>query len=252
MSIEKGAKEIELTSQDTGAYGLDRKTNITELVSKVSDLDGDFRIRIGMLNPEHLNRYFDELIACYSNEKVYKFLHIPVQSGSNRVLKEMKRRYTIEEFDERVKEIREKVEEISIATDVIVGYPTESDEEFRETLDLLNRIRPEITNVSKFGVRPHSPASKLKPLGSRIVKERSTVTSRLVRSIQHEQRSALVGRTERVLITERNKRSLTGRDECYREVAVVKGFVDLGAFINVRIVSSSSGCLIAESLGGSV
>ncbi|MGA3021182.1 MAG: MiaB/RimO family radical SAM methylthiotransferase, partial [Candidatus Micrarchaeales archaeon] len=106
--VSKGAKEIELTSQDCGAYGLDKKTNITELVRKVSNLDGDFRIRIGMLNPEHLRRYFDELLECYKDEKVYKFIHLPAQSGSDRVLHDMNRNYTVNEFEEYVREFRRK------------------------------------------------------------------------------------------------------------------------------------------------
>ena len=162
-AVSNGAKEIELTSQDVGAYGLDRKTNIAELLQKVSDLDGEFMIRVGMLNPEHLHRYFDSLIEAYKSKKVYKFFHLPVQSGSDKILKDMGRRYTVDEFKSYVNEIRKKLS-ATIATDVIVGYPTESEEDFEKSIELLGEIKPEVVNISKFGARPHAPASKLKQL----------------------------------------------------------------------------------------
>jgi MiaB-like tRNA modifying enzyme len=244
-ALLNGAKEIELTSQDVGAYGLDRKTNIAELLQKVSDLDGEFMIRVGMLNPEHLHRYFDSLIEAYKSEKVYKFFHLPVQSGSDKVLKDMGRRYTVDEFKSYVNEIRKKLS-ATIATDIIVGYPTESEEDFEKSIELLGEIKPEVVNISKFGARPHAPASKLKQLDDKEIKKRSIRLSRFVRDFQFKEREKHIGERRKVLITEKNEKSFSGRDERYNQIAVF-GNVKLGDFVEVELTGNSSACLIGEA-----
>jgi threonylcarbamoyladenosine tRNA methylthiotransferase CDKAL1 len=246
MNIENGAREIELTSQDVGAYGADKRTNIAELVSNATSFDGDYRIRIGMLNPEHLHRYFDELVEVLKNEKVYKFLHLPIQSGSDKVLREMKRNYTVEQFTEYVTELKNKISNITIATDMIVGYPTETDDDFLQSVELLRQVRPGRANISRFGARPHAEASEYKQLDNRIVKRRTTDMYRLGRRIEQEEMRRIVGTRQRVLVTERNSRSFLGRDNTYREIAVIDEEIKLGEFLDVEIVGSSSACLIGK------
>ncbi len=247
-SITMGAKEIELTAQDTGAYGVDRKTNIVELLEKAVQIEGNFKIRLGMLNPEHLSKYLDGLVEIYKSEKMYKFIHIPVQSGSNKVLKGMKREYTIEEFEAYAKELRKKVEGIAIETDVIVGYPTETFADYEETEAMLKEVRPEVTNVSKFGARPHAEASLLPQLNEEEIKARSIRMSRLVRSIQYEARKALVGTVQTVLFTEENERSINGRTSNYLAVYVEKDSKKsiMGKAEKARITGNTSATLIGE------
>ncbi len=132
QSMRRGAKEIQLTSQDMGAYGIDRGTNIAELMQKISLIEGDFRARIGMLNPEHLHRYFDQLAEAFKSDRFYKFVHLPLQSGSNKVLADMRRACRIEQFESYVDELRNRIPGITIETDIIVGFPTETDEDFEE------------------------------------------------------------------------------------------------------------------------
>ena len=246
--VRNGAKEIELTAQDTGAYGLDKRTNIAELVGKVAEIEGEFMIRIGMLNPEHLHRYFDELIEAYGNSKVYKFVHLPVQSGSNKVLREMRRNYTIEEFEEYVKELRNKIKGISLETDMIVGYPTESNADFEESIKMLNRVKPEITNVSKFGARPHAEASMLAQLPNSEIKTRSIEMSRVVRRIQYEIRSGFVGTKQRVIVTERHEGYVQGRTNSYLAVVLNNTGIPVGSFITSKITGNTSTCLIGEEI----
>ncbi|MGC8587284.1 MAG: tRNA (N(6)-L-threonylcarbamoyladenosine(37)-C(2))-methylthiotransferase [Candidatus Micrarchaeia archaeon] len=246
ISVAGGAREIELTSQDTGAYGRDRSTDIAELVSKASMIEGRFMIRVGMLNPEHLGRYIDRLIDVYNSEKVYKFVHLPVQSGSDKVLKEMNRKYSVDDFIGYVKEFRSKMPNISIATDIIVGYPTETESDFEETLELIRKVKPSITNVSKFGRRPHAPASMLEQLGNDIVKRRSIDASRLVREVQAKARENFIGSEEVVLVTE-GGRSMKGRDIYYNQVAL-ENDAELGSFVNAKITGSSAGCLLGRAI----
>jgi threonylcarbamoyladenosine tRNA methylthiotransferase CDKAL1 len=173
IAIKEGCKKINLSSQDNGCYGFDIKTSLPELVNELTSVKGDYKIRIGMMNPWHLDKILEKLIESYKSPKVMKFLHIPVQSGSNKILKDMKRIHTVENFTKAVKEFRKLFPKISIATDVIVGYPTETEENFKKTYNLIKDIKPEVLNISTFSSRPNTDASKLKQLKSEIMKERS-------------------------------------------------------------------------------
>ena len=249
LNVKSGSREIELTSQDVGAYGLDRGTNIGRLALGIADIEGDFRVRIGMLNPEHLHKYIDELIEGYADPRIYRFIHLPLQSASNKVLREMDRKYTIEQFCESVRELRAKVPGISIETDMIVGYPTESATDFAESMDFIADVRPTFTNVSKFGARPHAKASRLKQIRNLAIKERSSQMSRLAREVQREDFSKLVGSRESVLITEENSRSLIGRDDCYRIVAMDRSECNakIGERIMAKAYGNTSVCLLGKA-----
>lgn len=246
MNVRGGAREIELASQDTGAYGADRRTDIAWLVSRISELEGEFMVRIGMLNPEHLHKYFDRLVEAYKSEKAYKFIHLPVQSGSNKVLGEMSRNYRIEEFEGYVDELRRKIPGITVETDIIVGYPTETDQDFEETLGMMERVKPTITNISKFGARPHASASKLAQLSGNRINERSRRLARMVKAMQHEEFSKFKGKKIKVLLTERNESSVAGRNISYLAVAVKNCGTKLGESISVEISGNSYACLIGS------
>ncbi|MCL4387837.1 tRNA (N(6)-L-threonylcarbamoyladenosine(37)-C(2))-methylthiotransferase [Candidatus Marsarchaeota archaeon] len=249
-SIRNGAKELELTAQDTGAYGIDKGTNIAELVKKACSFEGDFRIRVGMLNPEHLHRYHDELIEAMQDPHVYKFLHLPLQSGSDSVLQSMHRGYTVEKYLEMVADIRESVKNITIETDIIVGFPGESDSDFEATMKAMEEFKPEVTNISKFTKRPHAMASRMKQLDDKTIKERSSELSRFVRAMQASKNSAAVGTTASVLLTESNSSSVNGRDDSYRQIVVPKAKASSGlapgSRITARIYNSTSNALYAE------
>lgn len=170
-AVEDGCKIIYLTSQDNGCYGFDIKTDLSELLNELIKVSGDFKIRVGMINPLYLKKILFKLIESYKSPKITKFLHIPIQSGSNFVLKHMKRGYTSEDFIKIVYEFRKAFPEISISTDVIVGYPTETKNDFQKTLKLIKKTKPEIVNISKFSSRPKTKAHELKQLSSEIIKK---------------------------------------------------------------------------------
>ena len=245
LNVMNGAKEIELTAQDTGAYGLERKTNIARLVKKASEIPGSFMIRVGMLNPEHLHRYMNELLEAYESEKVYKFIHLPMQSGSDKVLRDMKRMYTLAEYKQYVAAFRERFPDISIATDMIVGFPTETEADFEASMNAIAEIKPSVVNVSMFAQRPHASASKMRQLESRIVKKRSIAMSRQVRAMQAKRRAQRNGTMASVLVTEKNGSSYTGRDVAYNQIAIVSGKASLGKEFNARITGISGGCMLA-------
>ena len=185
QAIQDGCTKINLTSQDNGCYGFDIKTSLPELLNELTTIEEDYVLRVGMMNPWHLNKILLQLIESYKSNKIMKFLHIPVQSGSEKILKDMKRIHTVENFKAAVKKFREEFPKITIATDVIVGYPTETEEDFQQTYNLIGGIKPEVLNVSMFSSRPGTKASKLKQLPSEIIKERSRKLTQLYKNYRN-------------------------------------------------------------------
>ncbi len=184
--VDEDYKRINLTSTDNGCYGFDIGTDLPNLLEKVIKVKGDFIIRVGMMNPFHVLRYLDRLVNVYKSSKIMKFLHSPIQSGSDKVLKEMRREYTVEEFFKIVDMFREDVPGINISTDLIIGYPTETEKDFEQTLNFLRKLKPEVLNISKFASRPRTKAFKLRQLDSRIIKRRSVIISNEYKKIPND------------------------------------------------------------------
>lgn len=218
--IRDGCKEIRLTSTDNGCYGLDIGTTLPELVNKVSEIPGEFAIRVGMMNPMYMPRIKDDLAKSFENDKVYKFLHVPVQAGSNRVLNEMKRGHTAEAFRDVVKKFRGKFEKFTISTDVIVGFPTETSEDFEKTVDLLKETRPDVVNLSKYSQRPGTKAAEMVQMDVSEVRERSKQIFELVNKITLQNNKEWVGWKGRVLFNEQTDGKIRGRNFAYKSVFV--------------------------------
>lgn len=181
-AAEAGAKEIRLTSQDNGVYGVDRGTDLAELLNAVTKVPGDFKVRVGMMNPAGVLKILPMLVEAFVPKKIRRFAHIPVQSGSDKVLGEMKRDYRVADFEKVVGEFRKALPGISISTDIIVGYPTETYEDFLESVELVKRVRPEVLNITRYSPRPGTESAGLKNLDSKLVKERSRVLTKVHRS----------------------------------------------------------------------
>ncbi len=234
-ALNEGVKEVWLTSEDTGAYGQDIGTSLPTLLKKLLAVNKDFRIRIGMINPEHVKRDLKELVEIFQDHRMFKFLHIPVQAGNDRVLKEMKRPYTVEDFKDSVAFLRENISGVTIATDIICGFPTETAEEFEETLDLVKELAFPVVNISKFYPRAGTKAAAMKLLPTKTAKARSKALTELLERI-HTNKGWL-GWTGEILIDEIGKTgSFIGRNDSYRPV-VIKGEGLLGKRIKVKIVS---------------
>jgi MiaB-like tRNA modifying enzyme len=253
-SIREGCKEIWITSQDCGCYGLDIQTNLAELLENIVKIKGEFKIRVGMMNPTHVKPILGGLIKIYKHPKVYKFIHIPVQSGSDRILRKMRRGYKTKDFERIVKEFRNTFSEVTFSTDVIVGFPGETERDFEKTIELIKKIKPDIVNVSKFGVRPGTEAKRMKQLDNKLVKKRSKKFADLVKKIGMEKNRERVSGECEILITERGKKKnqLMGRDEYYKPVIVESGNERMGKFLKVKITNFGSTHLNAEITRNSV
>jgi len=251
--VERGAKEIRITSQDCSAYGWDRsgwatatQLKLPELLEMVTSVEGDFRIRVGMMNPFTVIHILDELLEAFESEKIFKFFHVPVQSGSDKVLSDMRRSYKAADFIEIVKSIRKRFEYCTICTDFIVGFPTETEEDFFSSLNLLEAVKPEKVNITKFSPRPLTEASKLKDLLEREKKRRSRIFSAVYHRIAFEKNKELAGRKLPVLVTEKGKKGgVIARDTSYRTI-VIKNYLPLGATCKVQVKDAKSTYLVGE------
>ncbi len=251
-ALRGGACEIQLASQDCGAYGQDIRTNLLSLLDSIANDDSSgrpggagYRIRLGMINPEHAKRMLPGIIHALSGPAFYKFLHVPVQSGSEDVCRQMNRKHSVEDFRLIVRALRHALPEACLATDIIVGYPTETEEDFSKTLALLRETAPDTINLSKFSPRPGTVAKRLKQLDNREIKRRSEEASALIRKITSGRRKRYVGRRMRVLITEKGK-DFKGRADNYLQV-VVRDFPGrLGDFVDVDIYDANHGSLFGD------
>lgn len=243
----RNSKEILITSQDLGCYGLDKGTNLVELIKTLLKNEGDYRIRLGMLSPEHFMKFKEEFMKLYSDKRLYKFLHLPVQSGSNFVLKEMKRLYTVEEFKELVSFARSKVPGISIATDIIVGFPGETDDDFNKTLDLLKEVKPEIVNIARYGKRKGTKAAIMEnQISEAVKKERSRIVSSLCKNQRLNKNKKFLDRKMDVLIINKNSNNeYLGRNDYYIPVQL-EG--DGECFVKAKVYEVSPNFLKAKIL----
>lgn len=244
--VKHGSKEFWITSQDNGCYGFDRNTNLAELIREITKIDGEYKLRIGMMNPEHLTKFLPELIEAYKSEKVFKFLHLPVQSGSDSVLKRMGRRHTIDEFRHIIREFRSVFPYVTIWTDMIVGFPGESEEDFEASMNLIEDIGFDFVNVSAYGNRPKTLASRMNQIPTQVKKERTRKMSTLVRSLSKKANEKWIGWSGRALVDEYNdkKKTWVARNYAYKPV-VIKGDFSLGDEIFVLVHETSSNALFA-------
>ncbi len=229
--LKEGCKEIWLTSQDNASYGLLEKRKLPELLRKILELKGKFRIRLGMMNPENVLPILDELIEIYKNNKVYKFLHLPVQSGSNSVLENMNRKYKVEDFLKIILKFRKEIPEITIATDIIAGYPTETKEDFKQTLELVNQVKPEIINLSRYWARKGTPAARLKQINVRTQIKRTSSIMKLYKNFPLRK----ISLEQEALFTESQGDLYFGKILNFKRVIVSSKTNLLGKFVQIKI-----------------
>jgi len=242
--LAAGAKEFWITSQDTASYGRDIGTNLAALLNVLGDVKGDFRIRVGMMTPSMVTDILDQLISAFENSKIFKFLHLPVQSGDNRVLKRMRRFYKVQDFKEIVDTFRAAFPDVTLATDIICGFPGETQEAFENTLRVVGEVKPDIVNVSKFFARPRTAAAAMQDEFVELVeiKRRSTEAAKLVKRISLKRNQRWIGWTGQVLIDEKGKvpDSWISRNFAYKPIIVKSQEELLGKTLQVKVVKAFS------------
>lgn len=246
-ALLSGAKEIFITSQDTGAYGMDGgQMRLPGLIKEITRIPGDYKIRLGMMNPFSIADIVPDMIDVFNDPRVYRFAHIPVQSGSDRILKLMRRPYTSGEYRNIVAQLRESVPDITFSTDYIVGFPTETDEDFKLTMEDLRINRPLKVNITRYSPRPGTIAATMPDILERVKKERSRMLTDLHHQITSSYMRMSIGKKLTVRVSEPGKAgSVIARDDSYNMV-VIKNVLDIGAEVEVEICGAMTTYMIGK------
>ncbi|MXR51550.1 tRNA (N(6)-L-threonylcarbamoyladenosine(37)-C(2))-methylthiotransferase [Halovenus sp. WSH3] len=252
--VHAGAKEIRITGQDTGVYGWDSNQGeslLPELLDRIcTEIDGEFRVRVGMANPKGVHGVREELASVFAeHDKLYNFLHAPVQSGSDDLLRDMRRQHTVSEYVEVVETFDEYLDEWTLSTDFIVGFPTETEHDHEQSLALLRETRPEKVNVTRFSKRPGTDAAEMDGLGGQVKKDRSSEMTDLKMEIVGDAYESMVGTEREVLFVEDGTEdSLVGYDSAYRQVAVpgAEDEADLGDIVTCEITGQNTVYALGE------
>lgn len=240
--VADGVKEITLLGQNVNSYRGEGGIDFPTLLGKLNDIEGLERIRFMTSHPKDLS---DELIACYGNlDKLCTHIHLPVQSGSNAVLKRMNRHYTREKYIDLVRRLRTTCPEISISTDIIVGFPGETEEDFNDTLDLIRKVEFDSAFTFIYSVRKGTPAEKYEDHISEEVKHRRF--TRLVDAVNTsaaKRNSAMEGKICKILVEGRSKHgdeSMCGRTSGFKQVDFQGDDSMIGKIVEVKITSGKT------------
>jgi len=247
-AVNSGAKEVMLLGQNVNDYGTlftaeHEKCNFTQLLRRVSAIDGLERIRFTSPHPLHMDDEFLEEFA--SNPKICKQIHVPLQSGSSRLLKSMRRGYTKENFLNRCDKIRKLCPEATISTDVIVGFPGESDEDFEDTMDVLEKVRFEQMFSFKYSARPMTAAAEFEnQIDSKLSGERLTRLQARHTEIIDEIMDAQLGKIHSVYFDElKSNGRVSGRSDDGKLFFVEGSEELLGKILDVKVTKTSRGAL---------
>jgi threonylcarbamoyladenosine tRNA methylthiotransferase CDKAL1 len=251
LLVREGAREIQLTGQDLSAYGTDIGTNLALLLEEISDLPGPFAVRVGMMNPATTLPILEDLVAAFRSPRIFSFLHLPVQSGSDAVLDAMRRGYGAGDFVHIVDAFREAIPDLRLSTDFIVGFPTETDDDFARSLALVRRTEPHKVNITRFSMRPGTPVAAQKDLPDRVKKERSRALTCAANAVYDRMNTAFIGREMTVLVTEEKVPGTVVARNCSYQNIVIRERLPLGSYCRVRITGHRRHYLVASRLPGS-
>lgn len=246
---QNGIKEICLLGQNVNSYGLDGdEISFPELLSKLNEISGLERIRFMTSHPKDLS---DELIAVMKNcKKVCPYIHLPVQSGSNEVLKRMNRKYTREKYIALVEKLKAQIPDIAISTDIIVGFPGETDQDFEDTLDLYRKVCFNSAFTFIYSPRVGTPAAKMEDqIPDKISKERITRLIKLAEECTYKANEKYLNNTYPVLVegySRRDENMLSGRTPHGRMVSFLSDKDLVGKTVNVKITKIKLNTFVGE------
>lgn len=235
--VQDGVKEVMLLGQNVNSYGktLTPRRSFTELLIELNKIRDLKRIRFMTPHPRDIT---DDFLELYGKlDKLMPQLHLPIQSGSDKVLKDMNRHYDTEKYMYIVDKVKKIRPDISLSTDIIVGYPTETEEDFEKTLDIVKKVRYDSAFTFIFSPRPNTPAAKLKEIDENIVKDRFNRLTDLMNSIQLENHEGTIGNRYEILVESYNEREHTfeGRNPYGRLVVFDGDREDIGKIVEVEI-----------------
>lgn len=246
-AVSEGCREIWLTSQDNGQYGMDLDIRLPELLNRICEIEGNFKVRVGMMNPFSVTPILDELVDAFDNDKIYKLLHLPIQSASEDVLKKMNRFHSISDVDEIISRFESRFDDFTLFTDIIVGFPGETEEDFKETVEWVKKYRPDKVNISRYTPRPHTKAFNYRNIDSRIVVRRSNELHKVCEEVKLESKKKMVGWTGEVFVSKEAKlKGLMARTDSYRPVVIKDSKLSPGQRGKVEITEATPGYFMGK------
>jgi MiaB-like tRNA modifying enzyme len=246
-AVDEGCREIWLTSQDNGQYGTDKEVLLPQLLKNICRIPGNYRIRVGMMNPFSVIPILDDLLDAFEDERIYKFLHLPVQSASDDVLKNMNRYHSISEANTIIEAFRERFSDMTIFTDIIAGYPGETDRDFEKTLEWTKEWKPEKVNISRFTPRPHTKAWNMRKIDSRIIVKRSNELHEVCEAVKLASRDGMIGKEVEVFLSKPAKqKGMMARTASYKPVVIPECDQQPGITCMVYIYDATPGYFLGR------
>ncbi|HIH12610.1 MAG: MiaB-like protein tRNA modifying enzyme [archaeon GW2011_AR9] len=232
-AVEEGVQQIWLTSHDTMSYGLDIKTHLGQLLKELVSVPGNFKIKVGKGNPAHFPRIKDDVIPWFAHDKMFKLVHLPFYDENTAG--------DGQEFVAIVDEFREKIPHITIAMDIMIGHPTETEDTYWKKLELLKKTNPDELTLSRFAPKPKTPDAKLPPLAEEIVSHRFKVLTDVFQNISKMNNERWLDWEGEISIDAqgREERQWVGRNFAYKPV-IVEGNYKMGDIHKVRIIQATT------------
>ena len=254
MLVDKGYKEVILTGIHLGAYGRgvkDQTCDLTGLCRRILDETKIERLRLGSLEGIEVTDELIDMIA--TNPRMAQHLHLPLQSGCDRTLEAMRRPYDSEAFRDMMRSIRQRVPDIAITTDLMVGFPDETEEDFKESLVFCNDIAFANMHIFKYSMRGGTPAAAMTgQIDPQIKERRAKQMADVAQKNKHEYEQRFVGKTLRILVEEQNKEGLwTGHSSNYLFVAFPGEGIQSGDFVDVKLTEAGKNHLLGEIISNS-
>ena len=247
QGVAEGCREIWLTSQDNAQYGMDIGFSLPQLLERICEIPGDFKVRVGMMNPFSVLPILEELLDAFEKDKIYKLVHLPIQSASNDVLKRMNRFQSIEEADLIINSFRDRFDDLTLFTDIIVGFPGEKDADFLKKVEWVKKQKPEKVNISRYTPRPHTKALEYRNIDSRIVVQRSNELHDVCEEVKIGARKSMMGWKGRVFISKEAKvKGLMARTASYKPVIIPESSAIPGSFCEVEIIDATPGYFLGR------
>ena len=248
--LRQGYKEVTLLGQNVDSYRYGN-WDFPRMLEAIADLGGKYRIRFMTSHPKDIDDRVIDVIKTYPN--VCNSIHLPVQSGSNRILKLMNRHYTRERYLEIIDRVYSEVPDVGLTSDLMIGFPTETDEDFADTVSLVQQVRYSNAFTFVYSPRRGTPAAAMEQLPAEVKKERITALVSLQNSISAERSLEYIGKTEEILVEDvhlKTPNTVCGRTQSGRLVTFVGGEELLGQFVNVKITSAKSSALFGVKYDG--
>ena len=248
---KNGTKEVTLLGQNVNSYGktFDDKFSFANLLEKINDIKGIERIRFMTSHPKDIS---DELIYSFKNlDKLCNFLHLPVQAGSSRVLKMMNRKYTKEDYLRKIDKVKSINPNIALSTDIMVGFPGESEEDFLDTLDLVKKVEYDTAFTFIYSIRENTPAAKMEQVPDKVKHERFERLLDILYPIQERKNKAFIGKDVDVLVEDFSKKddtNVSGRTDEFKLINFKGNKNDIGKILKVKVTDANSFSLVGEKV----